>query len=415
MLRIQPFKGYLVAPEHAEQVVTPPYDALSPRERFDYANTHPRNYLNVMRSLEEFPDDERPALDEMLKGNASRLTTMVKENVFLPMGEPCLFVYRLRVNGHEQTGLVSEIPIDAYFAGNLKKHEHTQQEGKQRLIDYQRIVGVSSSPVCMAYPSQAGINALIGAVTESPPAIELTTDDGVMHSIWCIEDPAAQTELCRAFATIPVAYLTDGHHRTAAAADVARRCREQLPGYTGDEPFNFLLSALFPHDQLRVFPYNRCVRDLNGYSVAGLLEVVAEDFEIEDCGAEGGEQATPRGRGEVGMLLDGCWYKLQIRPGRTPTDDPVRALDVMVLQEHLIGPILGIKDQRSDARIHFIPGSFGLDYLESFCRDGWRVAFNSYPTSLEELMQVADADEVMPPKSTWFDPKVRSGFFLRVG
>ena len=413
MPKIRPFDGLLVAPQYAREVVTPAYDSLSPSERFAYANAHPRNYLNVMRSLEEFPITERPSLEDLLQGNAERLQALIEEQVFTPSEHPCMFLYRLRVDGHEQTGLVTELPIDEFDSGQLKKHEHTQQDKEQRLADYHRVVGASSSPVCLAYPSDAGINAVIEGVTNTPTVIEIATDDGVQHSIWRVSNSEIQAELSRRFASIPVAYLTDGHHRTAAVLHDAHRRRAQQPNPRGDEPFNFFLAALFPHDQLRVFPYNRCVRDLNGHSVVELLAAAAEDFEIEDCGRDGGRQATPQGRGEVGMLVDGHWYKLTIRPGRTPTDDPVRALDVMILQERLIGPLLGISDPRSDPRIDFIPGSFGLGYLESVCKNDWRVAFNSYPTSIEELMQVADADEVMPPKSTWFDPKVRSGLFLR--
>lgn len=414
MASIRPFDGHFVRSDVAHLVASPPYDALTPEQRHDFALANPRNYLNVMRSLEEFPAHERPTHDELLDVNSQKLRALFAEGVYAYKEEPCLFLYRLSVDGHVQTGVVAEIPIDEYDRGLIKKHEHTQQDKEDQLTAYQEVVGASSSPVCLAYPNSDAIGTLISRLTRAEPLLEFTAHDGLTQTIWCIEEASDIAQFAELFATVTVTYLTDGHHRCAAGSRYAAKRRAANPAHTGDEPYNFLLVALFPDDELRILPYNRCVRDLNGLSVPEFLARLGEIFEVKvlDCGMP--DEAAPRGKGELAMLLDGAWYRLQARNGLAAHEDPVRSLDVMLLQEQVLGPLLGIDDPRTDPRLLYVAGSFKMSGLVARCEEGWRVAFAVYPTSIEQLMAVADADQVMPPKSTWFDPKARSGLFLKM-
>ena len=414
MASIRAFDGHFVHSDIAHVVASPPYDALTPEERHEFARANPRNYLNVMRSLEEFPADERPTHDELLDVNSQKLREFFDQGVYNYKEEPCLFLYRLSIDGHVQTGVVAEVPIEEYDLGLIKKHEHTQQDKEDQLTAYQEVVGASSSPVCLAYPRSEAINSMISRLTREEPLLEFTALDGLTQTIWCVEKASDIAQFAELFATVPVTYLTDGHHRCAAGSRYAAKMRETNPDHTGDEPYNFILVALFPDDELRILPYNRCVRDLNGLSVPGFLERLREIFDVRALEGDDPEAAAPRSRGELSMLLDGVWYRLRAQNGLLANVDPVRSLDVMLLQEHVLRPLLGIEDPRSDPRLLYVAGTFHMRGLVERCAQGWRVAFAVYPTSIEQLMAVADADQVMPPKSTWFDPKARSGLFLKM-
>lgn len=411
MLTLRPFRGYLVAPERVRDVVAPAYDALTPGQRYLFARSHPDNYVNVIRSLYDFPECERPTLDEVLESNKRKLEELLAQGVFREMASPCLFVYRLKTGDHEQVGLVGEIPVDEYDRGVIKKHEHTHTTREDHLVRYNDVVGAASSPVCLAYPHQPEVDAIVRHCMEGTPVIDFVARDGVAQTIWCIDDSGVQERLLRCFAGIGEAYLTDGHHRAAAASRFAQLRRQHNPHHTGQEAYNYLLAVLFPDDQMRILAYNRYVKDLNGLTPGELLDALSRDFTVTSLGAVPAGRAEPLKPREFSMLLEGQWYRLDIEPDMVPEDDPVASLDITILHDRILAPILGVVDLRCNARCESIAGVLGMEGLVEHCAAGG-VAFACYPMSIEELMAVADADRVMPPKSTWFDPKAHPGLFL---
>ncbi len=409
MPEIFPFNGYLVSPAHATEVVTPPYDQLTPAQRREFAQKHANNYINTMRTTEEYEDGSK-TVDEVLYGNADKLQELLKNGTFVETARPSLYLYRLAADGHEQTGVVAEVPIDDYAHGLLKKHEHTRNDHEDNLTRYHEVVGASSSPVCVAYKEDAEITALVSSLTKAKPDLDFTMDDGLSQSLWRVEDEDAQQRLVELFARIPETYLTDGHHRAASGLRYAVKCRARHPDYSGKEPFNFLLVAMFADNSLRILPWHRCVKDLNGHDVSTVIRAIEKDFLVEKLpGAQ--EPKAPR---EFTMLVEGDWYRLKLKPEFFVSGDPVDSLDVSILQKQILQPIFGIHDARTDSRLANIPGAAGVAAIHKKIDEGWAIAFCCYRTSIQELMAVADADEVMPPKSTWLDPKVRSGIFVRM-
>ena len=408
MPALRPFPAWLVDPVCAGEVVSPAYDSLTPRERHAFAEAHPRSYLNAMRSLEEFPADRQPTLDALLDANAKALERLLDGGWFRRHAEPWLYLYRMESAEGVQTGVVGEVSVDEYRRGLLKKHENTRSDREDRLARYLYSVGASSSPVSLAYRQDDAIDELVAAEAERPPALVYDADDGVRHSVWRIEDGERNARLVEHFAAVPCAYLTDGHHRCAATSRYAARREEENPAHSGEEAYNFLLAALFPHDQLRIHPFNRCVKGLDGLATPELLGALEEAFDVSRLpGACVGSDEP----GRFVMHLDGRAYTLRVRPGVAP-DDPAGSLDVNILQERILRPLLGIRDPRTDPRLDYRPGDFDAGTLERLREEGWRVAFATCPPSIEALMAVADAGETMPPKSTFFVPKLRSGIFV---
>jgi len=414
MLTVRPFEGYLVAPERVHDVAAPAYDALTPAQRHTFARAHPDNYVNAMRSLEEFPATERPGLDELLARNKRNLDKLLEQGAFRYTGRPCLFVYRLRVDEHEQTGLVCETPVDEYDRGIIKKHEHTQTAREDQLARYNDVVGAASSPVCLTYTHQSELDRIVSEHVASEPVIDFISEDGVAQTIWCIDDPGAIQHIRECFTGLGQAYLTDGHHRAAAGSRFAAMRRGANPGHTGDEAYNFLLVVLFPDNQMRILAYNRHVSDLNGHTPDSLVEALSGRFRVEALSGVSPGQAAPSGPREFTMLLEGACYRLTVDAATIPPDDPVASLDIQILHERILDPYLGVADLRTDERCQAVAGAVGMEGLAERCRDNGGVAFACHPMSIRELMAVADAGLVMPPKSTWFDPKVRSGLFLRL-
>ena len=414
MASIRPFAGYYANPEAAEWFVSPPYDALTPQERFAYANANPANFLNAMRSLEEYPPAERPDIDDLLRANRTRLRRMIDARDLLPMHKPALFLYRMAQPGHQQIGVVAEVPVSEYEHGLIKKHENTQQDKENDLVSYMRVVGASTSPICLAYPAQPAIDALVSRLVEREPLVDFVAPDDVAQTVWHIDDEQQIAQLAQLFAGVPAAYLTDGHHRAAAAVHVAAERRREHPGGNGEEPYEYLLTAFFPDDQLRILEYNRCVTGRNGLTVEELLAEISKGFTVQRLAVTDPEQARPESPGQVAMFLDGNWYRLTARTVPRRSDDPVAALDVTLLQKRIFETALGIDDPRSDPRLRYMPAAFKLADLERMCRERDEIAFALHPTSIADLIAVADAGATMPPKSAWFDPKMRSGLFVRL-
>jgi len=414
MPTVCPFSGYIVAPERADDVVAPAYDALTPAQRHRYAEAHPDNYVNAMRSLEEFPPHERPSLDELLERNKRNLDKLFAHGAFRETAAPSLFIYRLRSGEHEQTGLVGEVPVAEYDRDVIKKHEHTQTNRENHLARYNEVVGAASSPVCLSYAHHPEVDRIIAGHMKQAPYIDFVADDGVAQTVWCIDDAETQRALGQCFAGIGEAYLTDGHHRAAAASRFAHMRREANPRHTGNEAYNYLLVVLFPDDQVRILPYNRHVKDLNGLTAAAFVEALSRDFAVERLGPVAGPRAEPAGPREFALWLEGEWYRLRVDSATVPEDDPVANLDITVLHDRILEPVLGVADLRTDERCDSVAGVLGMEGLAERCRESGGAGFAVHPVSIHQLMAVADASRVMPPKSTWFDPKVRSGIFLRL-
>ena len=399
MAFIHPFQGYLVAPDWAGEVVAPPYDSLTPEERRRYADSRPENYLNAMRSLDEYTPDEAPGLPALLERNARFVRRCVEAGRFVAQ-PPCVFVYRIASHGHVQRGVVAEMPIGAYLDGRIRRHEFTRVAREDALAQYIDQVRTASSPVSLAYRADDGIRNRMDTATQARPAVSLTTEDGVEHDIWMLEGAAAHS-LIDAFEVVSTAYLTDGHHRCAATARFST---------TGADAR--LLVVLFPDDELRILPFHRVVRDLGGHSTHAFLARLSKGFVVEPLPGDESEAARPRARGEFAIHVDNRWFRFRLSDDGSRPTDPANAIDAAILQTRVIGPLLGIADPRDDERLGYVAGAGGLDALERACREGWHAGLALYPTSMDELVAVADAGQVMPPKSTWFDPKPRSGFFF---
>ena len=399
MAFIHPFEGYLVAAQWAGAVVAPLYDTLTSEERRRHADAHPENYLNAMRSVEEFMWSHTPGLPSLHEENARFLRRYIDKGRFVAQ-PPCVLVYRLACDGHVQRGVVAEMPIGAYLDGRIRRHEFTRVAREDALAEYIDRVRTASSPVSLAYRADDGIRSLLDTATQDRPAVSHTTDDGVEHDIWVLEGTDAHS-LIAAFGAVSTAYLTDGHHRCAATARFSTAGADAR-----------LLVVLFPDDELRILPYHRIVRDLGVHSTESFLAGLAESFTVEPLPGGDPEAAQPRARGEFAVHVDGRWFRFRLSGDQAHPSSPADAIDAAILQARVIGPLLGITDPRADERLDYVAGAGGLVSLERACREGWRAAFALYPTSMDELVAVADAGAVMPPKSTWFDPKPRSGFFF---
>jgi uncharacterized protein (DUF1015 family) len=405
--RIHPFAGYVVDAGRAPEVVAPAYDSLSPAERIRYAASHPHNYLNAMKSLEDFDGDAD--IDDILAENRSNLDRLLAEGCFRRQRRPALFVYRLALDGHVQTGLVGELAVSDIERGAVLKHELTRVEREQLLVDYQMRVGASSSPVALAYPASERIrNLQRQVVAGATPRLDLASEDGVRQTLWRIDDATLADELVAAFAAVPVTYLTDGHHRVAAASRLLAQLRDDGRDPRAASVWDRLLVALFPHDELRVLPFHRCVSDLGGMTRECFLERLGQVAEIEALTADSANPPSPARAGEFTMVLDDACYRLRLESANG-------RMDVSLLQERVLEPVLGIGDSRADARLEYVSGVLGVDGVNRLRQSGWRVCFYCHPVSMEDVMRVSDAGGVMPPKSTSFEPKVRSGLFLRLG
>lgn len=312
------------------------------------------------------------------------------------------------MDGRSQTGIVACSSIDDYVNGVIKKHENTREDKELDRIRHVDTVNAQTGPIFLAYRQNETLKAIVAEEKKKTALYDFVSDDGIRHKVWKIEDPAQTEAIEKAFAAIPATYIADGHHRAASAVKVGLKRRAENPGYTGEEPFNYFLSVLFPDEELMILPYNRVVKDLNGMSKAQFFDAVKEKFELEEMGKE---PYAPAEKGTFGMYLDNTWYALKVLPPYR-SSDPVKGLDVSILQDQLLAPVLGIGDPRTDKRIDFIGGIRGLKELERRVSEDMEIAFSMYPTSIEELLAVADAGLLMPPKSTWFEPKLRSGLFI---
>ena len=410
MARIEPFRALRPQPGTAARVASPPYDVLSSDEARAQAEGNPVSFLHINKPEIDLPADVDVNSPEVYATGARNLKRVIEQGIFLREPAPALYLYRQIMGDHPQTGLVAGASIDEYESDQIKKHEHTRpkkEDDRTRHID---ALDANTGPVFLTYHARPDVDALVARLTAAAPTYDFVAVDGIRHVLWVVDDVSDRDALVAAFAEIPELYVADGHHRSAAAVRIRAARRGANPHHTGEEPYNFFLSVIFPHDQMLIMDYNRVVRDLGGLDHETFLARVAERFETVPSD-EAAKPAAPR---EFGMYLGGRWYRLRPTAGSWDDADPVSRLDVAVLQNNLLRPLLGIEDPRSDERIDFVGGIRGLAELERLVDSGaWTVAFAVFPTSITDLFAVADAGRVMPPKSTWFEPKLRSGLIVR--
>lgn len=408
MAVVKPFICIRPAKEHAAEVAALPYDVYNRKEACAAVKGNPLSFLNIDRAETQFSDDVDTYADCVYEKARELLDSQIADGIYVTDAGDHYYLYELTMDGRSQTGIVACCSIDDYVNGVIKKHENTREEKELDRIRHVDTVNAQTGPIFLAYRLNIALKEIVAEEKTKPALYDFVSDDGIRHRVWRIDGADRTDAIEAAFAAIPSTYIADGHHRAASAVKVGLKRRTKHPGYTGEEPFNYFLSVLFPDEELMILPYNRVVRDLNGMSTEQFFEKLKEKFELEEIGKE---PYAPVQKGTFGMYLDGTWYALKILP-QYRSADPVKGLDVSILQDHLLAPVLGIGDPRTDKRIDFIGGIRGLKELERRVSEDMEVAFSMYPTSIEELLSVADAGLLMPPKSTWFEPKLRSGLFI---
>lgn len=411
MATFRPFKAIRPLPDKAQEVAALPYDVMSSAEAKEMVKGKPYSFLHVDKAEIDFdPIPENIYTKEIYLKAKENLQRLVSDGVCKEDETTCFYIYRQVMNGRSQTGLVGCTAIDDYINNIIKKHELTRADKEADRINHVDYCDANTGPIFLTYKKNDGVSSLVEEwKTSHEPVYDFVTDDGVENTVWVIDDKAAIKKISEGIAATDYLYIADGHHRAASAVKVGLKRREEHPDYTGEEEFNFFLAVLFPKDELEIMDYNRVIKDLNGHSEEKFMNLLGEKFTVEKVG---NNAYHPEKKHTFGMFLDGTWYKLSAKDGTFDKNDPVAQLDVSILQNNVISPIFGIDDPRTDKRIDFIGGIRGLCELERRVNTDMKVAFSMYPTTLDDLTDIADAGKIMPPKSTWFEPKLLSGLFI---
>ncbi|MBC5689918.1 DUF1015 domain-containing protein [Mediterraneibacter sp. NSJ-55] len=408
MTDIRPFKGIRPSKERAASIAALPYDVYSREEAREITKKNPDSFLKIDRPETQFPVDidmySQPVYDKA----AQILDSMISDGLFIQDEVPCYYIYALTMQQHTQTGIVGCASIDDYVNNVIRKHENTRADKEQDRIRHVDTLSAQTGPIFLTYRPNLNIKSILKEVCILPALYDFVSDDSIRHQIWRIEEKTLLEKISQIFSSIKQVYIADGHHRAASAVKVGLMRRNAHSDYTGTEEFNYFLSVLFPSDELRIFDYNRVVTDLNGYTFEQLLDMIKDRFDVTEIG---NEAYHPQKKGEFGLYGSGTWYRLEAKPCLY-SDNPVETLDVSVLQNFILCPLLNIQNPKTDSRIRFIGGIRGLEALRQEADKTGGVAFSMYPTSMDELLAVADAGLLMPPKSTWFEPKLRSGLFI---
>jgi uncharacterized protein (DUF1015 family) len=409
MATLRPFRAFRPKPEFAAEVAAKPYDVLNSDEAREEVQGHPLSFLHVGK-----PEvDLDPSIDihdaQVYEKGRENLQKLIADGVLTEDSAPCMYLYAQTMGEHTQYGLVGCAAVEEYWNDTIKKHEFTRKDKEEDRCNHVRVTNAHTGPIFLTYPDNTSIDAIVDSVRATPPVTDHVAPDGIRHQTWVIDETDAISRLRELFAAVPNLYVADGHHRSAAAAIVGRERAQANPAHTGEEEYNFFLAVYFPAGQLRIMDYNRVVKDLNGLDEAAFMARLGERFTITPAD---GAVHPPR-KGSFGMYMDGAWHQLEAEAALNDNPDPVERLDVAIMQNHILRPILGIDDPRTDKRIDFVGGIRGLGELERRVDSGeMKVAFSMHPTSINELMAIADAGQVMPPKSTWFEPKLRDGLFV---
>ena len=407
MAVIRPFECVRPDERVADRVAALPYDVYNRQEACEVVKKEPLSFLKIDRAETQFDASVDTYAPQVYQKAKELLEKAIADGTFITDTDRCYYIYELTMDGRSQTGIVACASIDDYQNNVIKKHENTRADKELDRITHVDTCSAQTGPIFLAYRVNQVIDKEVDRVKQSPSIYNFVSDDGIRHQVWKIADKAAVENIKNAFEKIDSIYIADGHHRAASAVKVGLKRRKNNPDYTGEEEFNYFLSVLFPDEQLMILPYNRVVKDLNGYTKEQFMEKIAQNFDI----TESDGQVMPDNKGTFGMYITGKWYRLTAKK-EIMSEDPVDGLDVAILQNNLLEPVLGIHDPKTDSRIDFVGGIRGLDELEKRCNEDCVLAFSMYPTSIKELFDVADAGKLMPPKSTWFEPKLRSGLFI---
>lgn len=408
MAQIRPFRAYRPCQGMEERIAALPYDVYNRAEACEVVKKNPESFLAVDRAETQFGEEVDTYADCVYEKADQMLREKILEGKFVQDPTPCFYLYELTMDGHSQTGVVGCASIDDYRNNVIKKHENTRADKEEDRIRHVDTCSMQTGPIFLAYRAKEDLKEKIGELKKQAPVYDFVSEDGIGHRVWVIDNDSDVAMIEEAFGKIPAIYIADGHHRCASAVKVGLKRREQYPDYTGEEEFNYFLSVIFPDEELRILDYNRVVKDLNGMDAATFLTRIEEYFAVEK---KGQSPYRPTEKGTFGMYLEDEWYCLSAKE-EIKSEDAVEGLDVSLLQNYLLDPVLGIKDPKTDKRIDFVGGIRGLGELERRVHADMKVAFSMYPTSIAELFAVADAGRLMPPKSTWFEPKLRSGLFL---
>lgn len=410
MAVIRPFRAIRPAQGLAEQTAALPYDVYNRQEAKEAVKDAPLSFLRIDRAETCF-DDSVDTYDARVYEKASELLAeQIQNGVYMTEEKPCYYLYELVMDGRSQTGIVGCASIDDYERGVIKKHENTRADKEEDRIRHVDALNAQTGPIFLAYRDRDDLREVVLRQKKNAPLYDFTSEDGISHRVYRVEEEEDTGRIRDLFAGMEQIYIADGHHRCASAVKVGQKRRREHPGYTGEEEFNYFLSVLFPDSELKILDYNRVVSDLNGLTEEAFLQEIEEQFSVECTGKEA---VRPARKGQFGMYLGGRWYCLSAKnTDAVKKTNPVEGLDVSLLQDTLLGPVLGIKDPKTDKRIDFVGGIRGLSELERRVHTDMAVAFSLYPTSIAELFAVADAGLLMPPKSTWFEPKLRSGLFI---
>lgn len=409
MAKIKAFRGIRPKSEKAQQVASRPYDVLNTEEAREEVKGNPYSFLHVVKPEIDFPASQNPYAAEVYEKGKENFDLFMENGVLFQDEEDCIYIYQLTMDGRTQAGIVAAAAIDDYFNNVIKKHELTRPDKEEDRKTHVRVSEMNAEPVFFAYPAVDKIDQLVEEVMKGKVDYDFTAEDGIRHELWVVKDEKA-VQIIEEFGKLPSTYVADGHHRTAAAALVGQDLRDENPDYSGDESFNYFLAVHFPDNQLNIIDYNRVVKDLNGLSKDEFVAQLKNNFDVNLIGKE---QFKPSKLHEFGMYLEGEWYSMKANEGTYDDNDPIGVLDVTILSNQILGPVLDIVDLRTDKRIDFVGGIRGLGELEKRVDSGaMKVAFALFAVSMQQLIDIADSGEIMPPKTTWFEPKLRSGLVV---
>ncbi len=410
MAKIKAFEAIRPKNNLADKVAALPYDVMNYEEAKGMVKGNPYSFLHIDRAEIDLDENINPYDKKVYENAKNNLHKFIDKGILIKDFKQNIYLYRQIMNGRVQTGIVCCTSIDDYLNGIVKKHEYTREDKELDRINHVDYCNANTGPIFLTYKRDKEIEKIVELETKNIPLYNFVSEDMITHMVWVIEDEAIIKRIVDIFGSIPSLYIADGHHRTAAAIKVGQKRRKQNPNAKDDAEFNYFLSVLYPAEDLKIFDYNRVVKDLNGLNLEELLSKVSVNFEVEKL--KDTDQYSPDARHIFGMYVEGFWYKLKAKEEKINEDDVVASLDVSLLQDNLLNPILGIRDIRKDDRIEFIGGIRGVKELTKRVNADMKIAFSMYPTSIEELMKIADQGKVMPPKSTWFEPKIRSGLFI---
>jgi uncharacterized protein (DUF1015 family) len=408
---VRPFKGLRPLPTYAAQVAAKPYDVLNSEEARAEATGKPLSFLHIGKPEIDLPPGTHLYDERVYQKGKENLQKLITDGIIREDPSPSLYLYAQTMSNHTQYGLVGCVSVAEYLNDTIRKHELTRKDKEDDRTKHVKVTNAHTGPIFLTYRAQPTIDAIVDRIRNSPPVNDFVAEDGIRHQLWVINDQNTIRGITEAFGRVENLYVADGHHRSAAAARVGKEIADGNQSHRGDEEYNFFLAVIFPHNQLRIMDYNRVVKDLNNRTPEQYMEEVKRHFDVK----EEQSQVRPAAKGELGMYLRSKWYRLRISPALLNNPDPVERLDVSILQKHFLAPVLGIDDPRTNKRIDFVGGIRGLSELEKRVDSGeMAVAFALYPTSIEELLAIADAGKIMPPKSTWFEPKLRDGVVIHM-